>query len=403
MRRGAAFVAAGIVLAACTKQKDVCEDLQDRLAACGLEAAAGACSAADESVREDLLQRVEQRGCEGISDGSGAVDPRLCKLNGWACPDAIGPAPSGARPVGPVVFVGGIGATPAFDWSPWILEGVRDLGEVHHVSPTAWATTPERAADLWAEIERIVRGRDVKVNLVCYAVGGLDCRFVASPAGLFADDAASAARARAAIASITTVSTPHRGTRVADAALAVLESDQLAEIVASLTGQREEDVLPRRSAIDETLRGLTLDAGRDFARVVDADGVFYQSLAGVSHPNGKASAATRASIAEHCVDAAGAPAFYGPDDARDAMHPLLLVTAPFGSATLDADGRIATSPTDGMIAVESAKHGLFRGCVPADHYDVIGQIAHTTRDPRTGFDPIRFYRWILSDLAERGF
>jgi triacylglycerol lipase len=55
-----------------------------------------------------------------------------------------------------------------------------------------------------------------------------------------------------------------------------------------------------------------------------------------------------------------------------------------------------------MVSVESAKWGSFRGCIPADHYDVIGQIGHFTRDVRTGFDPIDFYRWVASDLAEQG-
>jgi hypothetical protein len=53
--------------------------------------------------------------------------------------------------------------------------------------------------------------------------------------------------------------------------------------------------------------------------------------------------------------------------------------------------------------VASARWGNFRGCIPADHYDVVGQIGHNTRDPVTGFDAARFWAFVASDLAERGF
>jgi triacylglycerol lipase len=111
----------------------------------------------------------------------------------------------------------------------------------------------------------------------------------------------------------------------------------------------------------------------------------------VSHVGGNTTRTVVAKIGRDCVDDAGELLLYGPEEAHDAMHELLLVSAPFGG-----------SPTDGMIEVKRAKWGLFRGCLPADHYDVIGQIAHTTRDPITGFDAPRFYRWLVSDLAKRG-
>ena len=84
------------------------------------------------------------------------------------------------------------------------------------------------------------------------------------------------------------------------------------------------------------------------------------------------------------------------------MNELLWVTAPFGSTSRDDKGAIVLSPSDGMVSVESAKWGEFRGCLPADHYDVIGQIGHTTRDGRTGFDAPLFYRYVASSLAEKG-
>lgn len=392
-------------MASCAATKDPCAAFDEALSTCGLPATDDACAAVPPAVRDDLLQRVDQRGCEGLASGEGAVDPRLCRASGWPCPDPIGPEPSGARPHGPVLFVSGIDATPTFDWSARLLDELADAAEIEHVGLRPWATTAERAADLWDAVERARHGReDVRVNLICYAVGGLDCRFVVSPAGLFAGDDASAARARAAIASVTTIATPHRGTRVADTSLDVLESDQATAILDAFVGEGEVGLASfGRSKIAATLRGLTLDAGRTFdAEIVDADGVLYQSWAGVASAGGRVTESARALVAEHCVSEDGLPLLYGPPGAHDRLHDLLTLTAPFGSATLDDEGRRVTSPTDGMIAVASAKHGLFRGCLPADHYDVIGQIGHVTRDPRTGFDAARFYRFVLGDLAARG-
>ena len=56
---------------------------------------------------------------------------------------------------------------------------------------------------------------------------------------------------------------------------------------------------------------------------------------------------------------------------------------------------------DGVATVASAKHGLFRGCIPADHMDEVGQV-QDTYDPATGWDHLRFYRNVAFDLAARG-
>jgi triacylglycerol lipase len=56
-----------------------------------------------------------------------------------------------------------------------------------------------------------------------------------------------------------------------------------------------------------------------------------------------------------------------------------------------------------MATVESAMWGTFRGCIPADHLDEVGQIRHDAPDAVTGFDHVQFYRDLAHDLAQRGF
>ena len=399
-----------LLLSACTSDKNVCAGLREDLRRCGLPVESLDCSRIDPAAEDALAGRIDTRGCNGVAqDDSDAVDPRLCALAGWPCPVSPTPPPGDEKPRYPIVFVGGIDGTPVFDWNPRILAALeRDSAIVaHHVQVTPWATTAERGADLWSSLSALrahARSGGTKLNLICYAVGGIDCRFVASPNGLFKGDAAGYEEVLATVASITTISTPHRGTRVAEAALSALQSGAAADVLQTLLGSSAPSNVSEDAALTQTLQGLTLEALQSFNReIIDGPGIAYQSWAGVSHVLGRSSAASETSIREHCTSKDGALIFLRHKDTRDAMNEALWVTAPFASTSRDDQGLVVASPSDGMVSVESAKWGEFRGCLPADHYDVIGQIGHSARDGMTGFDSPLFFRYVASDLAVRGF
>ena len=70
---------------------------------------------------------------------------------------------------------------------------------------------------------------------------------------------------------------------------------------------------------------------------------------------------------------------------------------------------VATSPNplfpdanDGLVTVQSARWGTFLGCVPADHLDEVGQIAHLLPDLISGFDHKQLYRRIVDTLHRDG-
>lgn len=389
--------------ASCSPTEDLCAYLDDALKRCDLPAPTLDCTTAEEGTKAVLIARIKDKGCNGLARAdSDAVDPRLCALAGWSCPAPPTPAPSTLVPAYPVVLVGGIDDSAVFDWHPAIADALRRGGAtVHHVSVVPWTKTQERAADLWRSISGLHSRYGTKLNLICYAVGGIDCRYVASPKGLFADDAKMFAEVKETIASVTTIATPHRGTRVAEAAMSILKSGTTDDLLTALVGV-DIDV-PNDAAILATLDGLTPAAMIEFnRRVIDADGVFYQSWAGTSHVLARSSSATERAIKENCTDDNGNLLLFRYDGAVDAVNPLLLLTFPFSGTSLGEDGRVVSSPSDGMISIASAKWGTFRGCLPADHYDVIGQIGHTMRDPLTGFDAPFFYRWVVGDLAARG-
>ena len=401
-------VAVATGAAACASPQDACAELRSNLKKCGLSATSLDCNRVDPSTLESMVSRFADDGCDGAARDQSTtsdVDPRLCKAAGWSCPDA--PTPDGTtRPKYPLVLVSGIDESAVFDWNPRITAAlVTSFGEgaAFHVKAKGWSTTADRAADLWDSLAELRTRTGGKLNLVCYAVAGLDCRYIASPHGLFESDKKSYAEVSDTIASITTIATPHRGTRVADAALAALGSGTAQDLLGALSGTSDASALPSGGALQRTLEGLTMDASLAFnEKITDAVGITYESWAGVSHVLGKSSAASEASIEKHCTGADGTPRLFRHPGDNDALNEVLWVTAPWSSTSRSADGAVVASPSDGMVSVASAKWGEFRGCVPADHYDVIGQIGHTTRDGQSGFDAPRFYRWIASDLAARG-
>ena len=405
MTRVLVLVALGVaVLGACEAPQDLCGYLDDAIERCNLPATTLDCSAAEETAKAVIAKRLADADCKGLADQNDgtAVDPRLCALAGWSCPEPPTPPPGPGVPTYPLVLVSGIDGTAVFDWHPAIGARLRDEGvRVQEVKVLPWATTAARADDLWQSLQSLRARFGTKLNLVCWAVGGLDCRYVVSPHGLFRDDEAGQADAADAIASITTIATPHRGTRVAEAARAALDNGNAQELLAALVGSPVE--VPDDATLAVTLDGLTPQALYDFNQVIDdAPGVVYESWAGVSFLLGKSSRADQALVDRFCVDDEGAPAMFQHPDAPDTSNPLFWVTSAFSGASNDDDGRTVTSPSDGMIAVASAKWGRFRGCLPADHYDLVGQIGHTTRDPITGFDAAVFYRKVAADLAARG-
>lgn len=372
-----------------------CEALAARLEQCDLSPSQLRCDRLSPESEARLASLLDSSNCEKLRDSNGMVDARACEAFGWDCPSALGTEPERRATQYPIVFVGGIDGRDAFDWNEALLEKVRTTtgARVLHARLPGWASTQERANALF----RTLLGVDAeKVNLICYAVGGMDCRYMVSPAGLFASDDPMAGEAAGRVASITTVATPHRGTEVATAALSLATDEVAGDILRTLTGS--SDVL------DETLRALTPEEMRAFnERVGDAEGVFYQSYAGVSHVLGQALIPTSDEIDRACVGADNEPLFDRHDDTYDAMSEPLWVTAPFAVRAESEGGQDIGGPSDGMVSVESAKWGAFRGCIPADHYDVIGQFGDEGPDPRTGFDSGRFYSDVVNDLARRGF
>jgi triacylglycerol lipase len=143
------------------------------------------------------------------------------------------------------------------------------------------------------------------------------------------------------------------------------------------------------SHIEAALESLSEEHAAAFnAAHHDDPSVFYQSWAGVSSiggiPSPKDGPACEPKFLHHTLRA----------DVMKARFAVLDPVIAHGTKLL---------PNDGLVTVASAHHGVFRGCVPADHLDEVGNINGKVDDEgtnkHTGFNHIRFYRNIAYNLS----
>jgi triacylglycerol lipase len=188
--------------------------------------------------------------------------------------------------------------------------------------------------------EQILRWTNEPVNLIAHSMGGLDARQMITHLGM-------AERVR----SLTTVSTPHRGTHLVDW---------------FLKNYRER--VPLFLALEAAgfdVKGFSdcrPDACREFnAKTPDMPGVAYFS--------------------------------YGGDVAVSRVTPPLRRAWHILSTE--------EGPNDGMVSVASARWGEYLGTVHADHFAQTPDLKFI--HPNEDFNPLAFYSLVLEGLARRGF
>ena len=201
------------------------------------------------------------------------------------------------------------------------------------------------------------------VHIVAHSMGGLDARYLASPSGLDQGHR---------ILTITTIGTPHYGTRIASLAwfsgvfrLSFLRPLSLANI------RQADDETQRfyREIRDSKWEGL-YELTPTFLRkqfnpeIVDHPDVRYFSFAGKM----------------------------GGVDGAPLWAPLALQYAYL---------RVREGPNDGLVSIDSCKWGQFVRVVPASHQDLVGHLYPRTNIP---FNRFEFYTELAENLGkiERG-
>ena len=322
---------------------------------------------------------------DGKTDWS--MDP--CKAYGWYgdgycdwfCPadpvcdsSPFGPEPQGAPLRYPIMLVHGFNASPGstFAFNENLVTRLRGDGHKVFVARLPpYAGVRGRAQALAREVDDALGQTGApRIHIIAHSQGGLDARYLVS-----------VLRYGDRVASVTMMGTPHRGTPAADVALALLPSvvaDQVARMLAALFGVDSPDD-PNFLA---SLRDLsTSGAAVVSARCPDDSRVYYQSYAGVSRVLGTLDAEIEAEWKAACDDL-----LLGHPGTVDRMSVWLVSGPP-----------VLHGPSDGLVEVSSAKGTNFRGCLPADHLDLVGYGASGPLE--AGFDYVRFYRNLAFELA----
>lgn len=220
-----------------------------------------------------------------------------------------------------------------------------------NVSP--YHTIAERAY-MWKDRIEVVRNatKASKVNLIAHSMGGLDARYMISKLGMAGQ-----------VATLTTISSPHRGS-------------SLAEIVLEQPGKVQEWLQDAANWIGEHAME---NSGTDFHRaiqqltpsalaesfnpeVLDSEEVVYRSFAGCA----------------------------GKGTLRS-MNPLL---RPFNSMMYAREG-----VNDGLVSVASAKWGEYLGEIEADHAQQIG----IDLLPSSDFSSVEFIANQVAELGKMGY
>ena len=223
-----------------------------------------------------------------------------------------------------------------------------------------WARVEENAKTVKARIRQILDETGAeKINIIAHSKGGLEARMAASSLGM-----------GPAIASITTVGTPHRGSQTVDRLLKA--PDSLFNVAAFAVNNWIGLIGDTKPDFFAVCRDFSTDCARRFNEEnSDVPGVFYQSYAGVM---------------------------------KTPLSDIKLSTA-------NLVVRLIEGENDGLVTVESARWGerftLLTGCGNrgVSHYDEIDfrRAPLSAKARGSGIaDICEVYRQIVTDLAARG-
>ena len=235
-----------------------------------------------------------------------------------------------------------------------------EMGVAHHVAVLdPYNDTTVRAGQLVEQLDEVlVEWRARKVDLLGHSQGGIDSRCAVSTYG-YGDR----------VSAVMTIASPHQGTYITDLALGLAPGGvedvvgALLNFVGAVTAQQKSDALASFYSLSEKHMQEEFNPQNP-----DDPRVQYISYTG------------RTCSALEYLDPS--------NDCQDLCDPLIgwshdLLTVNRGV-------------NDGLVTVESAKWGEYRGEMIADHIDEVGQILGVT-DPK--FDHLAFYRDRARELA----
>lgn len=256
----------------------------------------------------------------------------------------------------PLILVHGVGSRDDWRVSYWgrVPEQLRAQGaKVYLGGQEAWGVLPRNAALLCRTIRRVLAQTGAqKVNIIAHSKGGLEARMAISQLGM-----------APYVASLTTISTPHRGSRAIDIFYKVPKAlYQLAGLVVDGVFLVMGDSSPDFYRASRELS--TYECARFNRENPEMPGVFYQSYAAVM--------------------------------AGGLSDPMFALTNPVIS--------LLEGENDGLVSVRSARWKNFRGTIASSGYRGVSHMDIVDRRRKErGFDSLEFYLNLVQELRDRGF
>ncbi|AUX35664.1 MULTISPECIES: triacylglycerol lipase [Sorangium] len=341
------------------------------------------CGAAEEQLEPwDTGEVITGAGGGSASGGwEGAADGPAGTGGGWPSSAKLGPPY-------PIVLAHGFFGFEDFAGAGYVSyfynvkQTLAEGGEaVFTPSVDPFNSSEYRGAQLTARIEQILAetGHE-KVNIIAHSQGGLDARVVAHDRPDL-------------VASVVTVATPHFGSKIADIALQLVADERLQDVLDDLLnaiGAPLYDQIGEETSVFASLEQFSTPGIEEFnAKYTDSPGVFYASFGGRTD---------RARGGRDCTTLAPVPFVAQFDEGLDPVHPLLSLTETI------LDGGFGESiPNDGLVRARDARWGSFWGCLPADHFDEIGQLFGQSPGEGNTWLYIDFYRAVIERLRQEGF
>ena len=261
----------------------------------------------------------------------------------------------------PIVFVHGIAYRDDVliikYWSkiPKVIE--KNGGKAYLSNQNAFNSHVENALQIRERIVEILEeSKSEKVNIIAHSKGGIESRYMITKLDM-ADK----------VASLTTISTPHRGSSLADTIVKFLQKKKLTNKVQHLANFYAKFIGDNNPKALKAANDLTVIYMKDFNKSVpNMPQVYYQSYGGVINED----------------------------------YPLWVVKIQ-NRLMQKAEG-----DNDGIVSLHSYKWGDFKGIVKSDenygisHFDIVGM---KFVSKSSSFDAEKFIYKVVKDLKERGY
>ena len=257
----------------------------------------------------------------------------------------------------PIIMVHGVGFRDLKYFNYWgripkML--IKNGAKVYYGHQEAWGSIEDNAKEIQHKVMEVLEENHCdKVNIIAHSKGGLDSRYMISKLQM-ADK----------VASLTTISTPHRGSEL----IPILRKlpEKVYRGITNWIDRRFTSFGDRKPDSYVASHQLDPDYAKTFNQeVLDAKGVYYQSYATVM---------------------------------KDSLSDTLLTIPHFLL-------KLVKGENDGLVCIDSAKWGEFKGILSNKHHRGIshGDIIDLKREDYRGFDVIEKYIEIVEELKEKGF